>query len=47
MAKSKQKAVIGILAFEVAKVMSKLVHLWTSLSDKQVHKLRQDIMISF
>ncbi|KAL3507630.1 hypothetical protein ACH5RR_033012 [Cinchona calisaya] len=40
------KAVIGVLAFEVASLMSKLVHLWQSLSDKQVAKLREEIMNS-
>ncbi|CAJ1976655.1 unnamed protein product [Sphenostylis stenocarpa] len=38
-----EKAVIGILAFEVASLMSKLVNLWQSLSDKQVAKLREEI----
>ncbi|XAR52289.1 hypothetical protein NMG60_11020269 [Bertholletia excelsa] len=34
---------IGVLAFEVASLMSKLVHLWKSLSDKQVARLREEI----
>ncbi|PON54382.1 hypothetical protein TorRG33x02_302680 [Trema orientale] len=38
-----EKAVIGVLAFEVASLMSKLIHLWHSLSDKQVHRLREEI----
>ncbi|KAL6289440.1 hypothetical protein ACE6H2_006950 [Prunus campanulata] len=38
-----EKAVIGVLAFEVASLMSKLVHLWQFLSDKQVSKLREEI----
>lgn len=38
-----EKAVIGVLAFEVASLMSKLVHLWQSLSDKQVIRLREEI----
>lgn len=38
-----EKAVIGVLAFEVARLMSKLVNLWQSLSDKQVAKLREEI----
>ncbi|RDX99709.1 hypothetical protein CR513_17208, partial [Mucuna pruriens] len=38
-----EKAVIGVLAFEVASLMSKLVNLWQSLSDKQVAKLREEI----
>lgn len=41
-----EKAAIGVLAFEVASLMSKLVHLWQSLSDKQVAKLREEIMNS-
>ncbi|XP_004308842.1 PREDICTED: uncharacterized protein LOC101313854 [Fragaria vesca subsp. vesca] len=39
----KKKAVVGIFAFEVAKVMSKLVHLRESLSPKQVDRLRKFI----
>ncbi|BBG97023.1 Protein of unknown function D [Prunus dulcis] len=38
-----EKAVVGVLAFEVASLMSKLVHLWQFLSDKQVTKLREEI----
>ncbi|KAI4352629.1 hypothetical protein L6164_006863 [Bauhinia variegata] len=38
-----EKGVIGVLAFEVASLMSKLVNLWQSLSDKQVNKLREEI----
>lgn len=41
-----EKAVIGVLTFEVASLMSKLVHLWQSLSDKQVAKLREEMMNS-
>ncbi|KAF9676592.1 hypothetical protein SADUNF_Sadunf08G0018600 [Salix dunnii] len=37
------KAVVGVLAFEVTSLMSKLVHLWQSLSDKQVARLREEI----
>ncbi|KAL6124726.1 hypothetical protein ACLB2K_077237 [Fragaria x ananassa] len=37
------KAVIGVLAFEVASLMSKLVQLWQLLSDKQVARLREEI----
>ncbi|KAJ0044411.1 hypothetical protein Pint_05896 [Pistacia integerrima] len=40
------KEVIGVLAFEVASLMSKLVYLWQSLSDKQVARLREEIMNS-
>lgn len=38
-----EKARIGVLAFEVASLLSKLVHQWQSLTDKQVAKLRDDI----
>ncbi|XP_071706447.1 uncharacterized protein [Rutidosis leptorrhynchoides] len=34
---------IGVLAFEVASLLSKLVHQWNSLTDKQVIKLRDEI----
>ncbi|OIW13203.1 hypothetical protein TanjilG_17646 [Lupinus angustifolius] len=39
-----EKVVIGVLAFEVASLMSKLVNLWQSWSDKQVARLREEIM---
>ncbi|XP_004502632.1 uncharacterized protein [Cicer arietinum] len=35
--------VIGVLAFEIASLMSKLVNLWQSLSDKQIARLREEI----
>ncbi|KAK9906281.1 hypothetical protein M0R45_035701 [Rubus argutus] len=38
-----EKAVIGVLAFEVASLMSKLVQLWQLLSDKQVARLKEEI----
>ncbi|TYG83273.1 hypothetical protein ES288_D01G155100v1 [Gossypium darwinii] len=38
-----EKVEIGVLAFEVASLMSKLVHLWQCLSDKQVFRLREEI----
>ncbi|KAK4359697.1 hypothetical protein RND71_021926 [Anisodus tanguticus] len=41
-----QKVLVGVLAFEVASLMSKLVHVWQSLSDKQVARLRDEIMNS-
>ncbi|KAB1225314.1 hypothetical protein CJ030_MR1G015634 [Morella rubra] len=37
------KAAIGVLAFEVASLMSKLVHLWQSLNDKQIARLKEEI----
>ncbi|XP_050220843.1 protein PSK SIMULATOR 3 [Mercurialis annua] len=39
---SKKSTVIGVLAFEVAGLMSKLFHLWPSLSDKNIVKLRNE-----
>ncbi|CAN6973459.1 unnamed protein product [Brassica oleracea var. botrytis] len=40
----KEKAVVlGVLAFEVASLLSKLLHLWHSLSDKNVTRLRDEI----
>ncbi|KAF8395331.1 hypothetical protein HHK36_019275 [Tetracentron sinense] len=41
-----EKVVIGVLTFEVASLMSKVVHLWQCLSDKQVVRLREEIMSS-
>lgn len=41
-----EKAVMGVLAFEIASLMSKLVHQWQSLSDKQVARLREETMNS-
>ncbi|KAK7351005.1 hypothetical protein VNO77_10121 [Canavalia gladiata] len=38
-----EKVVLGVLAFEIASLMSKLVNLWQSLSDKQVARLREEI----
>ncbi|KAL9312899.1 hypothetical protein ACSQ67_018351 [Phaseolus vulgaris] len=38
-----EKVVIEVLAFEIASLMSKLVNLWQSLSDKQIVKLREEI----
>ncbi|GMH07880.1 hypothetical protein Nepgr_009720 [Nepenthes gracilis] len=38
-----EKVPIGVLSFEVASLMSKLVHLSLSLSDKQVIRLREEI----
>ncbi|KAI3799644.1 hypothetical protein L1987_34943 [Smallanthus sonchifolius] len=41
-----EKVRIGVLAFEVASLLSKLVHQWNSLTDKQVMKLRDEISSS-
>ncbi|XP_076957390.1 protein PSK SIMULATOR 1-like [Bidens hawaiensis] len=38
-----EKVRIGVLAFEVASLLSKLVHQWNSLTDKQVSKLKDEI----
>lgn len=38
------KGAIEILAFEVASLMLKVVNLWQSLSDKEVHRLREQIV---
>ncbi|KAK1409666.1 hypothetical protein QVD17_36195 [Tagetes erecta] len=38
-----EKVRIGVLAFEVASLFSKLVHQWNSLTDKQVLKLKDEI----
>ncbi|KAL8193133.1 hypothetical protein R6Q57_027037 [Mikania cordata] len=38
-----EKVRIGVLAFEVASLLSKLVHQWNSLTDKQVTKLKDEI----
>ncbi|KAE8684887.1 rab9 effector protein with kelch motifs-like [Hibiscus syriacus] len=38
-----EKIEIGVLAFEAASLMSKLVHLWKRLSDKEVVRLREEI----
>ncbi|KAK7282589.1 hypothetical protein RIF29_11497 [Crotalaria pallida] len=38
-----EKVLVGVLAFEMASLMSKLVNLWQSLSDKQIAKLKEEI----
>ncbi|KAG6390150.1 hypothetical protein SASPL_151632 [Salvia splendens] len=37
-----RKSNVGVLAFEIAAVMSKLLHLWQSLSDQNLSRLRGD-----
>ncbi|CAK7343360.1 unnamed protein product [Dovyalis caffra] len=37
---------IGVLAYEVAGLMSKVVSLWNYLSDKEIHELREEIVRS-
>ncbi|ONK71680.1 uncharacterized protein A4U43_C04F11240 [Asparagus officinalis] len=39
---TKRSSTVGILAFEIASLMSKLVHLWRSLSDSQISRLRHE-----
>ncbi|PSS34907.1 Ferredoxin-dependent glutamate synthase [Actinidia chinensis var. chinensis] len=41
-----EKAVIGILTFEVASLMSKVVNLWQCLGDRQIVRLREEIVNS-
>lgn len=38
-----EKATVGILAFEVVSLMSKLVSLWNSLSDKEIARFRAEV----
>ncbi|KAG8380594.1 hypothetical protein BUALT_Bualt06G0031700 [Buddleja alternifolia] len=41
-----EKAKIAVLAFEAASLMTKLLNLWHSLTDKQVARLREEITSS-
>lgn len=41
-----EKQVIGILSFEVANVMSKIIHLHKSLSDSEIFKFKNEILKS-
>ncbi|EHA8588138.1 hypothetical protein COCNU_scaffold004199G000040 [Cocos nucifera] len=43
---SRRKAHVGILAFEIAGLMSKFLHLWRSLSDVQIARLRHETIAS-
>ncbi|KAF9616939.1 hypothetical protein IFM89_033009 [Coptis chinensis] len=38
----KKSHVVGVLAFEIAGLMSKILHLWQSLSDKNIVRLRSE-----
>ncbi|WCJ36531.1 hypothetical protein M5689_017725 [Euphorbia peplus] len=40
--KSSRKSSVGVLSFEIAGLMSKLFHLWQSLSDKNIVRLRNE-----
>lgn len=42
----KRSSRLGILCFETAKIMSRLVSLYRSLSDEEIYRLRKDIMKS-
>ncbi|KAK6926347.1 protein of unknown function DUF3475 [Dillenia turbinata] len=37
-----RKSNVGVLAFEIAGLMSKILHLWQSLSDKNIIRLKND-----
>ncbi|CAL5367044.1 unnamed protein product [Camellia sinensis] len=39
-----KKSKVGVLAFEIAGLMSKLLHLWQSLSDKNIIRLRNEAL---
>lgn len=41
-----EKPVIGILAFEVSRLMSKLVYLWQCLDDRQIVRFREEVVNS-
>ncbi|KAL3536168.1 hypothetical protein ACH5RR_004629 [Cinchona calisaya] len=41
-----EKSGIGILSFEVASLMSKLVNIWQCLEDRQILRLREEIVTS-
>ncbi|KAK9292271.1 hypothetical protein L1049_020235 [Liquidambar formosana] len=40
--KTAKKSNVGVLAFEIAGLMSKIIHLWQSLSDKAIIRLRNE-----
>ncbi|KAL2509168.1 hypothetical protein Fot_32904 [Forsythia ovata] len=41
-----EKPVIGILAFEVSRLMSKVVYLWQCLDDRQIVRFREEVVNS-
>ncbi|KAL6585432.1 hypothetical protein OROMI_002076 [Orobanche minor] len=43
MSREPEIPVLGIMAFEISRLMSKLVNLWQSLADKQMDRLREEI----
>ncbi|KAG8374164.1 hypothetical protein BUALT_Bualt11G0102400 [Buddleja alternifolia] len=38
-----ERPVLGILSFEISRLMSKVVNLWQCLSDKQISRLREEV----
>ncbi|KAH6802715.1 hypothetical protein C2S51_034161 [Perilla frutescens var. frutescens] len=38
-----ERPVLGILAFEISRVMSKVVNIWQSVTDRQIGRLREEI----
>ncbi|KAL3839750.1 hypothetical protein ACJIZ3_024341 [Penstemon smallii] len=38
-----ERPTLGILAFEISRLLSKVVHLWQSLTDRQIVRLREEI----
>ncbi|KAL5716752.1 hypothetical protein ACHQM5_009876 [Ranunculus cassubicifolius] len=41
-----EKQIIGVLSYEVSTFMTKVIHLWNCLSDKQIAKTRKQILSS-
>ncbi|CAI9778956.1 unnamed protein product [Fraxinus pennsylvanica] len=46
MALEPEKLVIGILAFEVSRLMSKVVYLWQCVDDRQIVRFREEVVNS-
>ncbi|KAK9146432.1 hypothetical protein Sjap_006335 [Stephania japonica] len=44
--KTEEKEIVGIISFEVANVMSKIVHLHKSLSEREMYSLRNEVFTS-
>lgn len=44
--KTEQKEIIGILSFEVANVMSKMIQLYKTLTDQEISRLKREILKS-
>ncbi|KAK6126301.1 hypothetical protein DH2020_039946 [Rehmannia glutinosa] len=43
MSREPERPVVGIMAFEISRLMSKVVNLWQCLADRQIVRLREDI----